>query len=167
MGGLGTEQVAHEIVPAAARHVKTQAAVAVVLVGKQQQVEILVGFDERLDDQQRVVGRNVVVERAMREHQMALQIFCEILIRLVIVVSCTVLTFHQQSLVVLAPIVFIFPIVVIPGLGDADLEKIRVAEHRIDGGVSSAGMAPDADAGNINPEIFFESGDQSRMGRAL
>src|SRR5690606_40175596 len=35
----------------------------------------------------------------------------------------------------------------------ADLEEVRVAEHRAGGGVAAARMAPDADAVDVDPRI--------------
>ena len=60
-----------------------------MLVGQQEQVEILVGFDKGVDQQQRVVRRHVVVHGAVGEEQVALEIFREVLIGLIVVVgSC-------------------------------------------------------------------------------
>ena len=96
---LRTQQVAHEVVPSAPRHVERRAPIAVVLVGQKQQIKILVGLDEFVHHQQRVVRRNVVIQRAVRQQQVSLQILSEVLIGLIIVIGSPVGIFYQQPLI--------------------------------------------------------------------
>ena len=51
------------------------------LVWQHEQVEILVRLDQCIDDERGVVRRHVVVERAVREEQLALQVLGERLVR--------------------------------------------------------------------------------------
>ena len=83
---LSTQQITDKVVPAAARHIVAGRAVSMPLIGKHQQIEILVRLDQRVDDQQRVVRRHVVVHRAVRQQQMSLQVLCQVLICLVVIV---------------------------------------------------------------------------------
>ncbi len=72
------------------------------LIRQHQQIEILVRFNERVDDQQRVVRRHIVVHRAMRQKQMSLQVFRQALVCLVAIVGPA-----EQALIPFAPIVFL------------------------------------------------------------
>ena len=122
------------------------------LVRQHEQVEVLVRLDQRIDDERGVVGRHVVIQRAVREQQLALQVLCECLVRLRrVVVRCAVL--HEQALIALAPVVLVHPVVVVAGLGDADLEEIRVPEHRVSRGEAAAGVAPDAGLVEVDEAI--------------
>src|SRR5690606_28567417 len=60
-----------------------------------------------------------------------------------------------QSLPLLGPVVLVAAVVVVAALGDADLEEIRVAEHRTGGGVAATGVAPDAGAVEVDPGVAF------------
>src|SRR5579872_5238477 len=64
---LRVQEVPNEIVPPPPHHVERRRAVAVMDVRDDQLIEILVGLDERFGDEHRVVGRNIVVHRAMGE----------------------------------------------------------------------------------------------------
>ena len=107
-------------------------------IRQQQQIEVLVRLDQRVDDEQCVVRRHIGVQRAVREQQLALQVPCHELVRLVVVVGRAVRVRLQQPLPLLAPVVFVAAIVVIAGFGDTDLEEIGVAEHRARGRVAAA-----------------------------
>jgi len=78
----------------------------------------------------------------------ALQVLGKILICLVVIV-CT----GDQSLIHLAPIVFVFAIVVVARFRNADLEKVRIAKHRVGSCVAAARMAIDAGAVDVDPRI--------------
>ena len=67
IGGNIAAKVAHEVVPPAAGHVVRRWSVAVRNIGNQQQVEILVGFDQRVDEHKGVVGRHIIVHGAVRQ----------------------------------------------------------------------------------------------------
>ena len=69
-------------VRAAPHHVVRCRTVAVVLIRQQQQLEVLVGLDQRVRDEQRLKGRHVGVHRAMREQQVPFQVLRKILVRL-------------------------------------------------------------------------------------
>jgi hypothetical protein len=68
---LGAHEVLHEVVPAPSHHVVVVRAEAVPCVGEDDEVEVAVGLDERVDDQVRVVRRDVVVHGAVGEEQLA------------------------------------------------------------------------------------------------
>src|ERR1700735_783950 len=125
-----------------------------MLVGKQEEIEILVGFDERVDDKEGVVGRDVVVHGAVGKQEVAFQIFGHVLIGLVVVVGGAVRIFHEQALVAFAPVVFILAIIVVARLGNSHLEKIGITKHGVGSGVAAAGMAVDSSAVDIDPGIF-------------
>ena len=55
-------------------------------IGQQEQVEILVGLYERVHDQQGVIGRHVVIKGAVRQQQMSLQVFGNVLVGLIVVI---------------------------------------------------------------------------------
>src|SRR6267142_1589314 len=156
------KQVTRKIIPSAAHHVWIVAE-TMVSVRQQQQIKILVRFDELTDDEQRVVRGNVVVHRAMREQQLALEILREILVRLIVVVRLAIGCAPEQSLPFLAPIVFVIAIVVVTGFGDADLEEIRIPEHGIRRSVTTAGVSINSGAVYIDPRVLlrqlFHSGD--------
>ncbi len=120
-------------------------------IGQHQQVEILVRLDQLVDDEQRVVGRNVGVHRAVREEQLAFQILRDELIGLVVVVRGAIRTALEQPLPLFRPVVLVHAVVVIAGLGDPDLEEIREAEHRGRSRVAAAGMAVDSSAVDVDP----------------
>src|ERR1700683_581872 len=152
---FGAEKIAHEVVPAAAGHVEAFCAVAVMLVGEEEEIEILVGFDECVDDQESVVGRDVVIHGAVGEKEVALQIFGEALVGLVVVVGGAIGIFYQQTLVAFAPVIFVLAIVVVAGFGDSHLDEIGVAKHGGGRGIAATGMAVDAGAIDVNPGIFL------------
>ena len=80
----GFETEPFEVVPAPADHVGLVAE-PVGAVGKQDQIEILVRLDQLVDDEKRVVRRNVVVHGAVREEQLPLQVLREVLVGLGVV----------------------------------------------------------------------------------
>src|ERR1039458_3323608 len=133
--GFGAQQIAHEIVPAAAHHVSLIAE-AVIAVGQQQQIEILVRLDQLVDHQQRIVGRHVAVHGAVGQQQVALQIPGRQLVGLIVVAGGAVGIGLEQALPFLGPIVLIFAIVVVARLGDPHFEKIGVVEHGAGSGIA-------------------------------
>src|SRR5271167_79982 len=102
-----------------------------MLVGQEQQIKILVGLDEFVHHKQRVVRRHVVVQRPVRKQQMSLQVFCKVLIGLVIIVGSPVGVFYQQSLIPFAPVIFVLAIVMVAGFRDSHFEKIGIAKHGV------------------------------------
>src|SRR5690606_34117704 len=64
-----------------------------------------------------------------------------------------VLVGDQQALPLLGPVVLVVAVVVVAALRPADLEEVRVVEHRRRGGVAAAGMAPDADPVDVAPRM--------------
>src|SRR5258706_8071977 len=84
-GRFRTQQVSHKIIPAASHHIRL-AAEAVPAIRKQQQIEILIVFDQLVHHQQRVVRGHVVIGRAVRQQQLALEVLGEVLIRLAVVI---------------------------------------------------------------------------------
>ena len=64
-GRFRTHQISHEVVPPAAHHVGFIAE-AVAAIGKHDEIEVFIGFDELVHDQQGVVGRHVVIHRSVR-----------------------------------------------------------------------------------------------------
>src|SRR6185312_3788503 len=126
-------------------------------------VEILVRLDQRLYHEQGALRRYVVVHRAVGEHEMALELRREQLIRLIVVVGLAILVLDQQPLVHLAPVVLVVAIIVVAALGPTDLEEPRITEHRVRGRIAPAGMSPDADAREVHPRIggteLVERGD--------
>ena len=151
-GRLRPQQVAHEIIPAPPDHVRLVAE-AVIAIRQQEQIEILIGFDQFVHYQQRVIRRHVVIQRAVRQQQMSLQVLGEQLVRLVVVIRGAVRIGFQQPLPLLGPIVFVFTIVVVTGLGDSHLEEIGVVEHRPRRRISSARVPVDARALDVDPRI--------------
>src|SRR5690606_37762044 len=86
--------------------------------------------------------------------QLALQVARERVVgaRLVVVLAGARVT-REQTLVLLAPEETVRAVVVIARTGDRDLEEVRVAENRVGGGESAAGMAVDADAVDVDPLV--------------
>ena len=66
------QKILDEIVPAAADEIKVS-PFAVVHVGHQEHVEILVGFDQGVNQPHRFNGVDVVVHVAVNQQEMALQ----------------------------------------------------------------------------------------------
>ena len=83
------------------------------LVRQHEQVEVLVRLDQSVDHQQRVVWRHVIIHRAVRQQQMPFQVLRDILICLIVVIRLAITILSQQALIPLAPIVFVFTIVVV------------------------------------------------------
>ena len=83
------------------------------LIRQHQQIEVLVCLDERIDDQQRVVWRHVIIESTVRQQQVSFKILRHVLISLIVVVGLAAGVAHQQALIPFAPVVFIFAIVMI------------------------------------------------------
>ena len=100
------------------------------LVRQQHQVEILVRFDQRFDDEQRLGRRHVRIHRPVREHQLALEVLGKVLVRLDLVVVSPIGILHEQALIALAPVVLVVALIVVSRFGDPDLEEIGIAEHR-------------------------------------
>src|SRR3546814_7138793 len=77
---------------------------------------------------QQGVGRwNIVVEQAVDQQQVALEVVGVVLVGLVVVVAAAVLRDHRQALPLLGPVVLVAAVVVVAAFGDADLE--RSEEH--------------------------------------
>ena len=74
-------------------------SVSVRDVRNHQQVEVLVRLDQRVDDEERVVRRHVVVHRAVREQQVPLQVLRERLVGFDVVVVGAVGIADEQALV--------------------------------------------------------------------
>src|ERR1700733_16299670 len=125
-----------------------------MLVGEQEKIEILVGFDEGVDDEESVVGRDVVVHGAVGEEEMALQIFRQGLVGLGVVVRGAIGIFYQQAHVAFAPVIFVLAIIVVAGFGDSHLKEIRVAKHGVGRGITAAGVAVDSGTVDIDPGIL-------------
>src|SRR5207244_10939598 len=102
-----------EIFPSSSNHIRFIAE-AMPAIRQQEQVKILVRFDERVNHEQRVVRWHVVVQRSVRQQQVALQILGDVLIGLVVVVRGSVRLPLEQPLIPFTPVVFVFAVVVIP-----------------------------------------------------
>src|SRR5215510_776826 len=126
---LRAKQVANEVVPASTNHVRLS-GIAVTAVRQQEQIKIFVRLDQFVDEHERARRRHVVVHCAVGQQQLTLQVFREILIRLAVIVRRAVWLFDEQTLPLLRPVVFIVPVVVVAGFRDANLEEIRIVEHR-------------------------------------
>ena len=87
----------------------------------------------------------------MGQQQVALQIPGYQLVGLIVIIRGAAGLGFQQALPFLGPIVFIFAIVVVAGLGDTDLEEIGVVEHGAGSGIAAAGVAVDAGAVDVDP----------------
>ncbi len=98
-------------------------------------------------------GGHVGVAGAVGEEQLPLQVSRHELVGLVVVVRGAVRVRLEQPLPLLAPVVLVLAVVVVAGLRDADLEEVRVAEHRVGGRVAAAGVAVDAGAGEVDPRV--------------
>src|ERR1700677_4815044 len=61
VGRKGAGEVADEVIPAAAGHVLRGRTIAVGDVGNKEQIEVFVAFDQRIDDEERIVWRHIVV----------------------------------------------------------------------------------------------------------
>ena len=72
-GRLLSAQVSNEVVPASAERVCVIPPDGVIAVRDDQEIEVLVGCDQRIDETERQVGRDVVVELAVDEQQFALE----------------------------------------------------------------------------------------------
>src|SRR5262249_44210482 len=148
----GVQKIADEIVPSAANHVGLVAE-AVIAVGQQEKVEVLVGFDQLVDDEHGIHGRYVAVHGAVGEQELTLQVFGLKLVGLVVVIGAAAGFGFQQALPLFGPIVFVDAIVVVAGFRDPHLEEIGVAEHRAGGGESAARMAVDTGAIDVDPGV--------------
>src|SRR3546814_11005699 len=97
----------------------------------------------------------MVVEQAVDQQQVALEVVGVVLVGLVVVVAAAVLRDHRQALPLLGPVVLVAAVVVVAAFGDADLDQVRIAEHRAGGGVAAAGVAPDAGTGEVDSGVAF------------
>ena len=136
---LHVQQPLHEIVPATAHHIVGRAAVCMVRVRNQQQIEVLVRLDQRIHHEPRVLGRNIVVHRPGREQQVPLQVPRLRLVRLGIIVVRAVRAANEQPLVPFAEVVLVEALVVISRLGDAHLPPSTAPPGP--GGLQAAGRA--------------------------
>src|ERR1700742_5027897 len=89
----------------------------------------------------------------MRQHQLALQVLGKVLIGLRGVIIGPIGIAHQQPIIALTPVVLIVAIVMVTGFRYADLEEIRITEHRPGRGKSATGMPPDTDLIEIDKRI--------------
>ena len=112
-----------KVIPPATHHVGLVSE-TVSPVRQQDQVEIFVGLDQRVYDEQGAVVRDVVVEGTVGEQQFALQILREVLVRLAVVAIRLVVVTDQETLPLLSPVVLVDAVVVVACLGNADLEEI-------------------------------------------
>src|SRR5207342_1323930 len=58
-----------------------------------------------------------------------------------------------KALPLLRPVVFVVAVIVVAAFADADLEEIRIREHRIRRRIATARMPPYADAVQVDPWI--------------
>ncbi len=114
-------------------------------IGDHQHVEVLVGLDQRLGHQQRQVRRHVIVQGAVDQHQVALEVAGQGLVGLAVVVALAVL-FDQFALVALGPVILVAAVVVVAAFRPGHLEELRIAQDGRGGGIAAAGVAPDAGA---------------------
>src|SRR3546814_13634158 len=98
-----------------------------------------------------LVGRrDVVIEQAVDQQQVAFEPVGVALVGLVVVVARAVLRDHRQALPLLGPVVLVAAVVVVAAFGDADLEKSRVADHRSEERrVGKAGFGPFSFGGSL------------------
>ena len=150
----GARKVAGEVVPAPAHHVLTRLAIAVVRVRIEDEIEVLVRLNQCVDQKQGGVQWNVIIHRSVREQQMALQVLCVVLIRLRVVVGAAVRLDDLQTAPLLCPVVFVLALIVVAGLGDADLEEVGIAKHRGRRRIAAAGVAPDTDVIEVDEGVF-------------
>ena len=64
------EKMAHKIIPTPPHHVRL-APEAVTAIRKQDEIEILVGLDERIHHEQCIIRRHVTVHSAVGEEELA------------------------------------------------------------------------------------------------
>ena len=64
---------------------------------------------------------------------------------------------HERALIALAPVVFVLALVVVAGLGDADLEEVvvRRAQQRVRGDEAAARVAPHRGLVDVDPRILL------------
>ena len=104
-------------------------------VWEQQEIEVFLGLDQRLHNQQRILWMNIVVHQSVGQEKFPFESIGKQLIRLTIVISYLLgagaRLFDQrrlkQSLPLLAPVVLIIAIVVIARARNSDLVKFGIA----------------------------------------
>ena len=124
-----------------------------IAVGQHDQIEVFVGFDQFVNDEQGVVRWDIRIHRAVREQQPPLEVLYNVLVRLIIVVGGSIGAVFEQSLPFFSPVVFILTVVVIPSLGDAHLKEIRIAEQGVRSGIAASGMSVDSGVVNVDPGV--------------
>ena len=110
-----------------------------VVVGarQDQEVELLVFQNQRVDQPDGLAHGHVVVHRAVHDEQLALQVLRQ---RAVVVVHILVV----EAVIALRPGVVVHALVVIARGGHAHLVHARILQHGAGGGAAAAGVAPDA-----------------------
>ncbi len=115
------------------------------------EVEVFIRLDERVGHQHRVRGRHVAVHRAVRDEQLALEIVCQQVVCLIVVVRGSVWVHFQQSLPLLSPIVLVVAVVVVARLRHRNVVEVWIAHDGVRRGVTPAGVTVDADVLGIDP----------------
>ena len=121
--------------------------------GKITRAEIFIRLFQRIDQQHGGRYRHIVVQHAVGQHQLPLQIRGVARVRLRIVVGGSVGFRLQQPDPLLIPVVLIIPVLVVAALCDADLDEVRVAEHRSHRSIAAARVPPHADTVQVDPRI--------------
>ena len=124
-------QMTHKIIPSFTHPVCSGAAETVPAMWKHKKIEILVCFDQSIYHEQCIRLRYVAVHHSMGDEKFSLEVFSQKMIGLVVVVCCAVGIGLQESLPLLAPIVFIISVVMIAGARDSDFIEIRVTENSV------------------------------------
>ena len=147
-------KILHEIVPPAARHVLGRLAIAMSDIRNDQKIKVLVRLDQRLNDQQGIVHRHIVVHRSMGQQQLPLQVFHVVLVGLAIIVRAPIGVLHLKTSPFLCPIVLVIPLIMIAALCNPHLEKFRIVEHRRGRSIATARVPIDPHLVEIDPRIL-------------
>ena len=149
------EQVPREVVAAQPVHVARHRLERVAHAGQHEHVEALVRLDQRIGQAIRVRRVHVVVDVAGDQHQVALQVLRQLRVLLDVVLEgdLAVLLDFLDAVVLLAPAVVVDVVLVVARLGPCHLEEVRIDEHRRRGHEAAAGVAPDADAIDVDERM--------------
>ncbi len=84
-----------------------------MLIRQHDQIEVFVGVDQGIREQQRQIRRHVLIECAVHEQQPTLEVLGEILVGFGRVVGGAVRTVLQETLELLAPVIGVAGLIVV------------------------------------------------------
>lgn len=156
--GIHAQELLDEEIPLPAQTIRTAVADTMVGARHEDEIEVLVGGDQRIDDLHRARRVNVIVELGDDEHQRAGESVGVHDVRGRVVHVVVDGPPHPR----LVPPLLVQPVVVAAAVGDGGLVEVAVPQQRGQRALPARGAADDADARQVHPRPGGRRGAEPR-----